>query len=108
MYLSFLQVEQDFRALFAEVCDNLYMLWTANYAEEVIKYASLQGKWQTYLHIDTSSLSKRNIHLILFYLQIVNIYNEPAPKRHEVVSDSPIEVTKLPCAKHYRGQKGLL
>ena len=51
-------MELDFRALFADVADNLYMLWTSTYAKEVLKYASLQGKWQSYLHIDPSKMSK--------------------------------------------------
>lgn len=52
------QVEVDFRALYAEVADNLYMTWTSDYANEVLKYADLQGRWQTYLHMNASTVSK--------------------------------------------------
>ncbi|XP_033100816.1 uncharacterized protein LOC117104223, partial [Anneissia japonica] len=33
------------------------MLWTPGYAESVLKYASLQSKWESYLNISVSSLS---------------------------------------------------
>ena len=40
------------------------MLWTSTYTNEVLKYASLQGKWQSYLHINPSEMSKYiNEHL---------------------------------------------
>lgn len=53
-------VDLDFAALFPEVTDRLCMLWTATYASEVLKKASLQGKWrQSYLHITASDLVKQ-------------------------------------------------
>lgn len=62
-------VELDFRALFPDVSDKLCMVWTASYADEVLKYASLQSKWQSYLPIHTAKMDsdekKTNVSLSL-------------------------------------------
>lgn len=55
---TLLQVELDFRALFPDVSDKLYMVWTVPYVDEVLKYASLQSKWQSYLPIHTAKMGK--------------------------------------------------
>lgn len=54
------QVEIDFRALFADVIDNLCMTWTPSYANQVLTYANLQvkGKWQSYLNVNVPPSSK--------------------------------------------------
>lgn len=45
-----LQVEQDFRILFPELCDSLYMKWPG-FCTKVIQYADRQLKWRPLLNL---------------------------------------------------------
>ncbi|XP_071817600.1 uncharacterized protein [Apostichopus japonicus] len=48
--LKLLKVEQDFRILFPELCDSLYMKWPG-FCTKVIQYADRQLKWRPLLNL---------------------------------------------------------
>lgn len=43
------------------------MVWTPTYADEVLKYASLQGNWQLYLNVNAPTLRKYNFRNVWLY-----------------------------------------
>ncbi|XP_071852236.1 uncharacterized protein [Apostichopus japonicus] len=62
-------IEMDFRRIYPDVADNLFMQWTPPFVEKVLQYADLQGKWQSYLNVRADRLDsdekKSNIGLSL-------------------------------------------
>ncbi|KAJ8034185.1 hypothetical protein HOLleu_20916 [Holothuria leucospilota] len=53
-------IEMDFRLVFPDVAERLYLKWTPAFAEKVIKYATLQRNWTHSLAVNKNKLDSDN------------------------------------------------
>ncbi|KAJ8047463.1 hypothetical protein HOLleu_06467 [Holothuria leucospilota] len=65
-------VEVDFRTVFPDVADRLYMQWTLGFSEKVLQYATLQEKWENYLNVNSEAINtdKKKVNASLSVLPV--------------------------------------